>query len=354
MMKFEALRIGDLIAEKPLIQGGMGVGISLGGLAGAVAANGGVGILSGVQMGFREADFRRNSHEANIRALEREVSKAKEIASGRGIVGMNIMVAFNAYADTVKAAIKAGIDLIVCGAGLPLTLPKLVGDAKVKIAPIVSSGRAAKIIVKSWVQKYNRLPDLVVVEGAEAGGHLGFKREELIDKSYQPLQSLLADVKAELKIFEDQHQLKIPVVTGGGLNHAAEVEELLHAGANGVQVATPFIATEECDADRRYKEVYVRAKASDLRIVQSPAGMPGRAIDSPLLDRLQLKREPIKFCTNCLAPCNPAVTPYCITQALMAAADGNWEEGLFFSGAGVEHIQRISTVKEVLQRYLGE
>lgn len=353
-MNFEALRIGDLIAEKPLVQGGMGVGVSLSNLAGAVAANGGVGIISGVQMGFREPDFRKNSAEANLRALEREVRNAKEIASGKGIVGMNIMVAFNAYAETVKAAVKAGIDLIVCGAGLPLSLPKLVGDAKVKIAPVVSSGRAAKVIVKSWVQKYNRLPDMVVVEGAEAGGHLGFKREDLINKTYQALKDIIADVKAELLPYENEHKVQIPIVAGGGLNYASEVEDLLSSGANAVQVATPFIATEECDADPRYKDVYVRATAEDVMIVQSPAGMPGRAIHSPLIDRLQLGREPIKFCTNCLAPCNPATTPYCITQALMEAVQGNWEEGLFFTGAGVEHIDRISAVKDVMKRYLGD
>lgn len=351
-MNFEALQIGDLIAEKPLVQGGMGVGVSLGGLAGAVAAQGGVGIISGVQMGFREPDFRRNSHEANLRILEREVKKAKEIASGHGIVGMNIMVAFNTYADTVKAAVKAGIDLIVCGAGLPLSLPKLVGDAKVKIAPIVSSGRAARVILKSWAQKYDRLPDLLVVEGAEAGGHLGFKREELLSKTYQPLVDIVADVRAELLPYEKEQKVSIPIVAGGGLNFASEVESLLNSGANGVQIATPFIATEECDADPRYKEVYVKANAADLRIVQSPAGMPGRAILSPLLERLKLDREPIKFCTRCLAPCDPATTSYCITQALMAAVDGHWEEGLFFSGAGVEHIKRISTVKEVMSRFL--
>lgn len=350
-MRFEALRIGDLVAEKPLVQGGMGVGISLSGLAGAVAAQGGIGMISGVQMGFREDDFRKNTLEANMRVMEREVRRAKEIANGQGIVGMNIMVAINNYAETVKAAVKSGIDLIVCGAGLPLSLPKLVEGAKVKIAPIVSSGRAARVVLKSWVQKYSRLPDLVVVEGAKAGGHLGFKREELIDGSFKALGDIVAEVKAELKPYEDEHHVSIPVVAGGGVRDAAEFSSLLEQGANGVQVATPFIATEECDAAQAYKEVYVRAKDEDLRIVQSPAGMPGRAIFSPLLERLEHGREAIKYCTRCLAPCNPATTPYCITQALMSAADGNWEEGLFFAGTGVGLIDRISNVKDVFAKY---
>ncbi len=350
-MKYEALCIGDLVAEKPLVQGGMGIGISLSGLAGAVAAQGGVGMISGVQMGFREPDFKKNTLEANMRVMEREVRKAKEIANGKGIVGMNIMVAINNYAETVKAAVKSGIDLIVCGAGLPLSLPKLVEDAKVKIAPIVSSGRAAKVILKSWVQKYNRLPDMVVVEGAKAGGHLGFKREELLEGSYKSLGEILTEVKAELKVYEEQHHLSIPVVAGGGVRDTAEFSGLLEQGAQAVQMATPFIATEECDAARGYKEVYVRAQDEDLRIVQSPAGMPGRAIFSPLLERLEHGREAIKHCTRCLATCNPATTPYCITQALMSAADGNREEGLFFAGTGISLIDRIGTVKDIFTKY---
>lgn len=352
-MKFNPFTLGELVAELPIIQGGMGVGISLSGLAGSVAAAGGVGILSGAQMGYREADFVRNSAEANRRALFKEIRRAKEIAGGRGIVGINIMVALNNYAEIVRDAVKAGIDLIVCGAGLPLNLPQLVEDAKVKLAPIVSSGRAIKLILKSWMQRYQRLPDMVVVEGALAGGHLGFKREDIVEKRYKPLGELLREVRAELRPIEEARGVSIPVVAAGGIDDGDEAAMLFAAGAAGIQVATPFIATEECDADRRYKEAYVRAGEEDLQIILSPAGLPGRALRSPLIERLERGREAVRYCTRCLAPCDPATTPFCITDALIEAARGNWERGLFFSGAGVGKLKAIVGVKDVIRRYLG-
>ena len=177
-MKIEPLKIGDLIAQIPVIQGGMGVGISLSGLAGAVALEGGIGILSTAQIGYQDKEFDRNPIETNLRVLKEQILKAKEIAKG-GIIGVNIMVATRRYEDYVKAAVKAGVDLIICGAGLPMKLPELVEKSKTKIAPIVSSVKSAEVICKYWQKKYERLPDMIVIEGPKAGGHLGFTKEQI-------------------------------------------------------------------------------------------------------------------------------------------------------------------------------
>lgn len=346
-MKLPSLQIGNLKAEIPIVQGGMGVGISRSGLAGAVANCGGVGIISGVQIGFDEPDFETNTMEANYRALRRHIRKAREI-SPKGIIGVNLMVALNNYDELAKVAVEEGIDLIVSGAGLPTALPKLVQGSDTKIAPIVSSAKAASVICKMWDKKYNRIPDLVVVEGPEAGGHLGFSLEDLEHRDEKPLEDILKSVLEAVKPYEEKYGKKIPVICGGGITTGEEIAKYIKMGASGVQIATRFIATEECDADINYKKAFIEAEREDIEIVVSPVGMPGRAIRNKFIDRVKSNKEKITKCYNCLKPCNPKDTPYCISKALINAVNGNVEEGLIFTGGNGYKINKIVAVKELM------
>lgn len=248
MVEVKPLKIGDLAARVPVIQGGMGVGVSLSSLAGAVAAEGGIGVLSTAQIGYREPDFDTDPIGANLRAIGTEIGKARELAKG-GILGVNIMVATRRYEDYVKAAVAAGIDLIISGAGLPMDLPKIVGEAKTKLLPIVSSVKSAQVIMRYWWKKYNRLPDAIVIEGPLAGGHLGFHKERLDD-----IEGLHYDeeVRAIIALVNEtavEHGAKIPVIMAGGVYERADMEHYLELGASGVQMATRFVTTYECDAD---------------------------------------------------------------------------------------------------------
>lgn len=345
-----SVQIKDKILAVPIIQGGMGVGISLGNLAGHVAKCGGMGVLSSAHAGYRAEDFWQEPQLADVRELTSEVQKAKAIAQGNGLVGVNVMVAVKDYAAHVQAAIDGGADALISGAGLPLNLPELVKGSDVAIAPIVSSGKAASLICRTWDKKHQRTPDFIVIEGSLAGGHLGFKKEELLAGTTMPLLDILNEVLAVLPEFEDKYGHAIPVFVAGGIYDGADIKRAIQHGAAGVQMATRFIATDECDAAPAYKEAYIRAEASDIQIVSSPVGMPGRALRSPLIERLEKEqRIPVEHCIACLRPCRPAETPYCITKALIEAAKGNWEEGLFFCGAEAGRLERIMPVSELMQ-----
>lgn len=358
------LMIGELTAGRPVIQGGMGVGISLSSLAGAVAKAGGIGIISTAQIGFREPDFKKNPLEANLRAIGKEYQKARELAP-QGIIGFNIMVATKNYAMYVKEAVKAGADIIISGAGLPVSLPELVEGAKTKIAPIVSSAKSAMVICKMWDRKYHRIPDLVVIEGPLAGGHLGFSTEQLTElgadsenrrKTYrqQDYDREIREIIKVIKGYEEKYETHIPVVTAGGIYSHEDVLHQLELGADGVQVATRFVTTEECDAPMAYKQAYLDAAEEDIVITKSPVGMPGRAIKNAFLERV--KKEPVKpdHCYQCLEKCDQARIPYCITKALVNAAQGDTEHALLFCGSNAYRAERIETVEEVMQDLMGE
>lgn len=333
----------------PIIQGGMGIGVSLGNLAGSVAACGGMGVISSANAGFREPDFWQNPLRANLQALHDEIKKALRMAAGRGLVGVNIMVATRQYPQAVQTAVRAGADAIICGAGLPLDLPELANSSDVLLAPIVSSGKAARAICRRWDRSFGRIPDFVVIEGAQAGGHLGFKREDLLAGRVKNLAELLPEVRAELAPYEQKYNCQIPVFVAGGVYSGRDVAEYIKAGAAGAQIATRFIATYECDAAPAYKEIMLAAKPEDVQIVQSPVGMPGRALKSPLLERLAASgRIAPERCSACITTCKPQETPYCITQALIEAVRGNWEKGLFFCGSNVGRIQKMLHVDELL------
>ncbi|SHJ69122.1 NAD(P)H-dependent flavin oxidoreductase [Hespellia stercorisuis] len=352
-MKLSPLMIGDKSAAVPVIQGGMGVGISLGGLAGAVAAEGGVGIISTAQIGFREPDFETNRVLANERAIAAEFRKAREIAP-EGIVGFNIMVALKDYKSHVKAAVDAGADLIISGAGLPTELPGLVAGSQTKIAPIVSTDKSAKVILKYWDRKFQRTADLVVIEGPKAGGHLGFSMEQLEEYDVPAYEAEIHKILETVAAYGEKYQCHVPVVIAGGIYDADDVQHALELGADGVQVATRFVTTTECDADENYKESYIQAKEEDIVIVKSPVGMPGRAILNPFMKRVKVEGKVSHSpCHGCLARCKPAEIPYCITDGLVNAAEGNVDQALLFCGAYAYRATRIETVREVMDSLTG-
>lgn len=370
------LKIGNLVAKHPVIQGGMGVGVSLSSLAGAVAKAGGIGIISTAQIGFKDQDFGKNPMAANLRAIHSELKKAREKAP-QGILGFNIMVATKEYASYVKEAVKAGADVIISGAGLPIDMPKFVAEAenenggsekkerRTMIAPIVSSVKSALVICRMWDRKYHTAPDFVVVEGPCAGGHLGFSREQLTelgadtDHVAETFDEPAYDKEVRgiievVKGFAEKYKKHIPVITAGGIFDHKDVLHQFALGAEGIQAATRFVTTEECDADIAYKEAYINAKEEDIVIVKSPVGMPGRAIKNKFLERVAQGPVKVERCFRCLEHCNPAETPYCITKALINAAEGKIDEALLFCGSNAYRCEKIETVPEVMAALCGE
>lgn len=346
-MKLPSLKIGNLIADIPIIQGGMGVGISRSKLASAVANEGGIGVISGVQIGFNEPDFETNNLAANIRGLQKEIRKAREL-SPKGIIGVNILTAMNSYKELVLTAVKEKIDLIICGAGLPIDLPELVKNSASKIIPIVSSGKAASVITKMWDKKYQYLPDALIVEGPDAGGHLGFSLDQLNLNPLPNLVDIIKDVLAAIKPFEEKYNKKIPVIAAGGIFDGKDIAKFIKLGASGVQMGTRFVATHECDAHENYKEAYLKASKGDIQIVKSPVGMPGRAIRNEFIKALEETNQKVAKCYNCLKPCNPATTPYCISKALIQAVKGDVKNGLIFTGSNAYKLNKIISVKQLI------
>ena len=352
-MKLPNLKIGDLIAETPIVLGAMGIGVSGSRLAAAFANQGGIGVISGVNIGYNEPDFSTNHFMANIRALRREIRKAKE-ESFKGVVGVNFMVAMNKYKEYVKAAVEERIDIIMSGAGLPLDLPQFVKGSKTKIVPIVSSAKAANLITKVWDKDYQVIPDAIVIEGMEAGGHLGFKLKDITAGSFS-LKDTLMEVLNVMKPFEEKYQKQVPVIIGGGIYKGADIAEYIEAGASAVQMSTRFVATEECDAAQEFKDMYIKAQKEDVEIIQSPVGMPGRAINNNFLEKLKEGIRPqIEKCSNCLKACNIEKTPYCISEALINAVRGNTKDGLIFCGSNVYRVNKMETVKQIFNELVTE
>ncbi len=345
---FPTLKIRDLNVKLPIIQGGMGIGVSMSKLAAAVANEGGIGIISGAQPGYKEENFRIDNAAANVQGLIKEIRKAKELAPN-GIIGVNFLAASKNYTELVMTAVKEKADLIISGAGLPKSLPELVKGSTTKIAPIVSSGKAAATIAKIWDRKYDFLPDAVIVEGPLAGGHLGFSPEMLKEGTWPKLKDIVTEVVEALKPYEEKYGRKVAVIAAGGVYSGEDMAEMLEAGAAGVQMSTRFVATEECDAHENFKQAYVDASEEDIEIIVSPVGMPGRAIHNKFTEMAKEGALKVTRCYNCLKGCNPATTPYCITDALVASVEGDVENGLVFVGQNASKITGISTVHEVIE-----
>lgn len=343
------LKIGNLTAELPIIQGGMGVGISLSGLASAVANEGGVGVISCAGLGLIYRNTAKDYMEACICGLKEEIKKAKEKTSG--IIGVNIMMALTNFGDMVKTSIAEKADVIFAGAGLPLDLPKYrTPNCTTKLVPIVSSARAAKLICEKWKSLYDYLPDMVVVEGPKAGGHLGFKAEQINHEDFQ-IEKLIPEVVKEVAVFEEKYGQEIPVIAAGGIYSGEDVFNIMEKGAKGVQMASRFVTTHECDADIKFKEMYIKAdKEEDSEIIASPVGMPGRAMKNEFLEKVKLGLTRPKSCPyNCLRTCDYEKVPYCIILALYNAYQGNMDKGYAFAGSNAYKAPRLFSVKEVFE-----
>jgi nitronate monooxygenase len=347
------LNIGGLKITLPIIQGGMGVGISLSGLASAVANEGGVGVISPAGIGFLYKNHSKDYLENCIFGLTSEIRKARE--KTKGIIGVNIMVALSNYTDLVKTSILEGVDIIFSGAGLPLDLPKYLNpDSKTRLVPIVSSARGAALICNKWKSNYDYLPDAIVVEGPKAGGHLGFKVEQIDDENFS-LEKIIPEVIAVAKEIGDKNGCSIPVIAAGGIYTGGDIDKFLEMGAAGVQMGTRFVTTVECDASEKFKQAYIKAEINDVRIIKSPVGMPGRAITSEFLDEVEAGTKQPKYCpVNCIRTCDINTAPYCIIACLSAALKGNFKNGYAFAGSNVWRNDKIISVKELISTLVQE
>lgn len=351
----DTLLIGDIKVKIPIFQGGMGVAISLSGLASAVANEGGVGVISAAGIGMREPDYVKNFREANIRALRKEIQKTRSLTNG--IIGVNIMMALSDHEELIRVSIEEGIDLIILGAGLPLRIPQMIIDAGLqnhhtKLVVKVSSAKAAKLIFQYWANKYNRIPDAVVVEGPLAGGHLGFKKEELTG-DVVPLAKLIKETVHEVRLFELQFGISIPVIAAGGIYTGKDIFEIMQAGAKGVKLGTKFVPTYECDASMGFKESYLKSTEDDITIINSPVGLPGRVINNKFVDQIKLgNTKPFKCVWHCLSSCNYKVAPYCIAQVLFNAAQGKMNKGFAFAGANAYRATKIQHVSEIMNELI--
>lgn len=347
------LHIDDLFAKIPIVQGGMGVGVSMSGLASAVANEGGIGVISAAATGILEPDGYTNFLEASKRRLKAEIRQAREATNG--ILGVNIMVALSNFADMVITSIEEGIDIIFSGAGLPINLPQfLVANNKTKLVPIVSSGRAFTLIAKKWLNKYNYLPDAVVVEGPKAGGHLGFKPEQLDNPAFS-LEKLIPEVIDAVRPFVEKYGKKIPIIAAGGIFDGSDINRAMKLGVDGVQIATRFVTTHECDASIEFKQAYIDAKPEDTIIIKSPVGMPGRALHNEFIEEvLAGNKKPFKCPYHCITTCDCQNSPYCIAVVLMNAQKGNLKHGLVFAGSNVSRCKEIVSVKELMATLVKE
>jgi nitronate monooxygenase len=352
-LKLKTLSIGDLRISVPIIQGGMGVGVSLSGLASAVANEGGVGVISSAGLGLLYKDFAPNFLEASIYGLKEEIRLARE--KSQGVIGVNIMVAMSNFVDMVKTSISEKVDIIFSGAGMPMELPSfLKKDSTTKLVPIVSSARAARLICEKWHNNYDYLPDAIVVEGPKAGGHLGFKTEQIDDANYA-LEVLIPDVVKEVSNFEQKYHQLIPVIAAGGIYTGEDIYNIMQLGASGVQMGTIFVTTDECDASMDFKQTYIDAKMEDIGIIKSPVGMPGRAIFNDFLEKVkQGKKQPIKCPFQCIKTCEVSSSPYCIITALINAVKGNFNSGYAFAGSNAFKATTITSVKETFTKLIKE
>jgi nitronate monooxygenase len=350
----KSFSIGDLKIPVPIIQGGMGIGISMSGLASAVANMGGVGVIATVGMGLVGHSTETNMKKRNIDALRNEIRAARE--KSKGIIAVNIMNVLTDYAEMVEASVDEGIDIIISGAGLPLDLPKYLKEgSKTKLVPIVSSGRAAALICNKWKNNFDYLPDAFVVEGPMAGGHLGFKHNMIEDPSVR-LEELIVEVVAVAADMKQKYDKEIPVIAAGGIFNGNDMYQIMKLGATAVQLGTRFAATVECDASDEFKETFVKATESDITIIKSPVGLPGRSFTNQFLEEANDgQRMPHGRCKyHCITSCDPKTTLYCITDALVSAQRGDLNNGFVFTGSNGHRIERIMTVKEVFDEFISD
>ena len=354
------LKIRNLNIKFPIIQGGMGVGISWDNLAGAVARAGCMGTVSSVGTGYwNTKDVRmingRPLKPANFHHspnLIKILASALEKSEGNGAVGTNILCAVTDYERQVRSAIEGGTQYIISGAGLPLRLPEYVGDADVALIPIVSSARVVDLICKRW-KRHGRMPDAIILEGPKSGGHQGYTYEQCLDPDYQ-LEAMTPQVVEACKRWGN-----IPLIVAGGIWNKHDIERFLDMGAAGVQMATRFIGTNECDASELFKSVLLEAKAEDIQLIKSPVGYPARGIiNTPLMQRVSSGVRPkIPCISNCVDPCDHGKESnkvgYCIADSLSDARNGVYDTGLFFSGTNGYRLTKLQPVQELIEKLVG-
>ncbi len=342
------LQIGDLTIKTPIIQGGMGVRISLSGLASAVANEGGIGVIAANAIGMGEEDYYQNGKQANIRALRNEIRKARKLT--KGAIGVNIMVAANDFLDLLSVSIEEKADIVFLGAGLPIKgIPiDKIKESNIKIVPIVSSARAAALIFRFWDKNYDRVPDAVVVEGPKAGGHLGFSEEQIFHPDFQ-LEQIIPGVVEAISAYEQKRSKSIPVIAAGGIFTGDDIFKFIKLGAKGVQMGTRFVATDECEVDQKFKNIYVNSKKEDIQIIKSPVGLPGRALVNDFIRRANSGiKQKFRCSWKCLEHCKAGKANYCISEALNFARMGDMDNGYAFAGSNVYRVKNIVPVKSII------
>jgi len=345
-MNLPELKIRNLTAKFPVIQAGMGVLIGNAELAAATIKEGGYGVISTVGLGIAESNIKDYAEHANIQ-IAKEIQKAKDLLDVNENLGVNIMAATSNFNEIVKTAVIEKVDFIISGAGLPLKLPELVGDADIALIPVISSARALKLVLKSWVKRHKRKPDAVIVEGVGCGGHLGFTPEEIDHPQEHSLTSLYSKIKAVMDMFECSD---IPLLAAGEISDKRGIEEMIAAGYQGVQIGTKFITTQESGLHHKSKEYFVNATDDQVVIITSPVGMPVRVLRSPLVERvLSGNRENFHCKYHCLRPCDPNKVNFCIAQALLATVNGDIDNGLFMTGCKVSSMNSIYPVAEFFE-----
>ena len=361
-MAFSGFTIGKYAIEKPIVQGGMGVGVSWDQLAGTVSKEGGLGVVSSVGTGIYEnrayadklmADGRPYEAENfySRKALFKIFENARKIC-GDAPLACNILYAMNDYDRIVKDACDAGADIIITGAGLPLTMPEAAKDyPDVALVPIVSTAKALRILCRRWEKTHGRLPDAVIVEGPLSGGHQGFKRDACFLPENQ-LEEILPPVVEEAKKWGD-----IPVIAAGGVWDHDDIVRMMELGADGVQMGTRFIGTHECDASDNFKQVILDSTEETIKLVKSPVGYPAHSVQTNLQKMIREGTAPKIACiSNCVWPCHRGeeakVVGYCIADRLSDAADGMVETGLFFSGSNGYRLNEIISVRELMDKLM--
>ncbi len=338
-----SLKIGQLEINPPIIQGGMGVRVSGSGLASAVANEGCAGIIASVGLGGFEYARASDFVKINNEALRERIRTARSLS--KGVIGVNVMVVLSNYEQLVQVCVDEKVDMIICGSGLPLDLPKLTAGSGIKLIPIVSSARAFSIIYRKWKQNYNHVPDAVILEGPLAGGHLGYDFKQLVEGTAPTLEYLVKELVDYVKTLDEE----IPVIAAGGIYTGEDIARFLKIGAAGVQMATRFVCTHECDVAESFKQAYIHAKKEDITIIKSPVGLPGRVIENSFVDKIKAGETiPFKCPHHCLRSCDPKVAPYCIAKVLVTASKGELIDSFVFAGANAYRCTEIVSVKELI------
>lgn len=351
-MLIKPLVINGKEVKRPIIQGGMGIRISLSKLANACINSGIVATISAAQVGFLRKNFKKDPFTENAIELKSEISKIRK-ENPDGILGVNLMHAINDYDKYATFLSEQDIDFIISGAGLPVDLPEYIKDTKVKGAFIISSARAARLMLKSWDRRYQYMPEFIVCEGPLAGGHLGFSKEDFENGNVESLEDIIISTKEIIRPFEEKYGIHIPVIAAGGIHDGADMAKMLKVGADGVQMATRFIATHECDASDEYKQMIIDSTEEDIVRVESPAGLPGRAVKNYLTKTLENSRMKVSYCVDCLKTCKKVGIPYCITEQLGNAAEGD-NKGLIFTGAKGYLVKKLDSVENIVNEVIKE